>query len=199
MCEKGHQCFLHSWMKEYNEAVKLADDINGMIFERSSLPTKKITILGTRLDSLLSFLSKLPGKQPMSEKEMNHCMDMLGNLRSKVKQMASQLNRSNFADKDNLLGPEIKPADAMSMTVGLYNQGLVGFQQLVHARYISLYDMCHMVIVDNNLFTLICHCCCSLFTRHQQVRNFLLFYYFNLNFCLHKFRLQFDDCEFLGH
>ncbi|KAL5537320.1 hypothetical protein UlMin_045128 [Ulmus minor] len=115
-------------MKEYNEAVKLADDINGMIFEQSSLPTRKITILGTRLDSLLSLLSKLPGKQPMS----------------KVKQMASQLNMSNFADKDNLLGPEIKHADAMSRTVGMDNQGLVGFQQhvmkelVVHARYVRL-------------------------------------------------------------
>lgn len=67
-----------SWIKEYNEAIKLADDINGMISERSSMPAsgpesqrhasairRKITILGTRLDSLQSLLSKLPGKQPM--------------------------------------------------------------------------------------------------------------------------------------
>lgn len=67
-----------SWMKEYNEAVKIADDISGMIAERSSFPAsgpetqrhasairRKITILGTRLDSLLPLLSKLPGKQQM--------------------------------------------------------------------------------------------------------------------------------------
>jgi SYP5 family syntaxin len=67
-----------SWMKEYNEALKLAEDINGMVSERISLPTtgpdaqrhasairRKITILGTRLDSLQSLLSKLPGKQPV--------------------------------------------------------------------------------------------------------------------------------------
>ena len=67
-----------SWMKEYNEAVKLADDISGMISERNSLPPsgpetqrhvsairKKVTILGTRLDSLQSELSALPGKQHM--------------------------------------------------------------------------------------------------------------------------------------
>lgn len=67
-----------SWMKEYNESVKLADDISGMISERSSFTTsgpetqrhasairRKITILGTRLDSLQSLLLKLPGKQPM--------------------------------------------------------------------------------------------------------------------------------------
>lgn len=64
------------WVKEYNEAVKLADDINSMISERSSLPTtgpeaqryssairRKITILGTRLDSLQHLLSRIPGKQ----------------------------------------------------------------------------------------------------------------------------------------
>lgn len=64
-----------SWMKEYNEAMKLADDISGMISEHTSFPTsgpetqrhasairRKITILGTRLDSLQSLLSKLPVK-----------------------------------------------------------------------------------------------------------------------------------------
>lgn len=67
-----------SWMKEYNDALKLADDINGMISERASFSApgadaqrhasatrRKITILGTRLDSLQSLLSKLPGKQPL--------------------------------------------------------------------------------------------------------------------------------------
>ena len=65
-------------MKEFNEAVKLADDISGMISDRGSLQAsgpesqrhasairRKITILGTRLDSLESLLTKLPGKQPM--------------------------------------------------------------------------------------------------------------------------------------
>ncbi|RYR79876.1 hypothetical protein Ahy_A01g004673 isoform A [Arachis hypogaea] len=123
-----------SWMKEYNEAVKLADDINGMISERSSLSTsgpeaqrhasairRKITILGTRLDSLQSLLSKVPGK---SEKEMNRRRETLTTLRSKVNQMASTLNMSNFANRDSLFGPEIKP-DAMSRTVGLDNSGLI--------------------------------------------------------------------------
>lgn len=62
---------------------------------------------------------------------MNRRKDMLSNLRSKVNQMASTLNMSNFAHRDSLLGPEIKPADAMSRTVGLDNRGLVGFQRQV--------------------------------------------------------------------
>lgn len=74
-----------SWMKEYNEAAKLADDINGMIAERSSFPAsgpetqrhasatrRKITILGTKLDSLQSLLTKLPGKQQMQV--ILHCI-----------------------------------------------------------------------------------------------------------------------------
>uniref|UniRef100_K7MQR9 t-SNARE coiled-coil homology domain-containing protein n=1 Tax=Glycine max TaxID=3847 RepID=K7MQR9_SOYBN len=129
-----------SWMKEYNEAVKLADDITGMISERSSFPAsgpetqrhasairRKITILGTRLDSLQSLLSKVPAK---TEKEMNRRKDMLSNLRTKVNQMASTLNMSNFANRDSLFGPEIK-SDAMSRTVGLDNSGLVGLQRQI--------------------------------------------------------------------
>uniref|UniRef100_A0A2P2KAG5 Uncharacterized protein MANES_03G135600 n=1 Tax=Rhizophora mucronata TaxID=61149 RepID=A0A2P2KAG5_RHIMU len=135
---------LDPWMKEYQEAVKLADDITGMIAERSSLPAsgpdtqrhasairRKITILGTRLDSLQSLLVRLPGKQQISEKEMNRRRDMVTNLRTKVNQMASTLNMSNFANRDSLLGPDIKPADAMSRTTGLDNQGLVGLQRQI--------------------------------------------------------------------
>ncbi|XP_028768935.1 syntaxin-52-like [Neltuma alba] len=133
-----------SWMKEYNEAVKLADDISGMISERTSFATsgpetqrhasairRKITILGTRLDSLQSLLSKLPGKQPISDKELNRRKDMIANLRSKVNQMASTLNMSGFANRDSLLGPDTKPADAMTRTVGLDNGGLVGLQRQI--------------------------------------------------------------------
>ncbi|KAG6387459.1 hypothetical protein SASPL_152649 [Salvia splendens] len=127
-----------AWVREYNEAVRLADDITNMISERSSLPPsgpeaqrhastirRKITILGTRLDSLQSLLQKLHGKQSLTEKEMNRRRDMVNNLRSKVTQMASSLNMSNFANRDSLLGPEIKPADAMSRISGLDNQGIV--------------------------------------------------------------------------
>ncbi|KAK9046256.1 hypothetical protein V6N11_052149 [Hibiscus sabdariffa] len=94
-----------TWIKEYNEAVRLADDINGMISGKSSLPAsgpetqrhasairRKITILGTRLDGLQSLLSRPTGK-PL----------------------------------DSLLGPDTKP-DAMSRTVDLDNSGLVADQ-----------------------------------------------------------------------
>ncbi|KAL6199428.1 hypothetical protein ACLB2K_029212 [Fragaria x ananassa] len=132
-----------SWMKEYNEAVKLADDISGMISERSSFPAsgpdtqrhvsairRKITILGTRLDSLQSELSTLPGKQHITTKEMNRRKDMIANLKSKVSQMSSTLT-SHSGNRDSLLGPEISKADAMGRTGGLDNYGLVGLQRQV--------------------------------------------------------------------
>ncbi|KAI3755901.1 hypothetical protein L1987_55710 [Smallanthus sonchifolius] len=131
------------WTREYNEASKLADDITNMISERSSFGTgpeaqrhssairRKITILGTRLDSLQSLLTKLPAKQPLTEKEMNRRRDMLTNLRTKVTQMASTLNMSNFANRDSLLGPDIKPADAMTRISGLDNSGVVGLQRQI--------------------------------------------------------------------
>ncbi|KAL3503566.1 hypothetical protein ACH5RR_038015 [Cinchona calisaya] len=131
------------WVREYNEAVKLADDINNMISERSLLPAtgpeaqrhasairRKITILGAKLDNLQSLLSRIPGKQ-LTEKEMNRRKDMLANLRSKVNQMATTLNMSNFANRDSLLGPEIKPVDAMTRTQGLDNYGVVGLQRQI--------------------------------------------------------------------
>lgn len=62
---------------------------------------------------------------------MNRRKDMLANLRSKVTQMASTLNMSNFANRDSLLGPEIKQADPLSRATGLDNHGLVGLQRQV--------------------------------------------------------------------
>ncbi|MED6135284.1 Syntaxin-52 [Stylosanthes scabra] len=134
--------YSESWMKEYNEAVKLCDDITAMMSGRNSVSSgpetqrhtssirRKITILGTRLDSLQSLLSKLPAKQAISEKEMNRRKDMLANLRSKVNQMASTLNMSNFENRDRLLGTETKPDD-MSRTTGLDNNQLVGLQRQI--------------------------------------------------------------------
>ncbi|XP_008787642.2 syntaxin-52-like [Phoenix dactylifera] len=132
-----------SWLRELNEASKLADDIGAMISERGSLPPsgpdtqrhtsairRKITILGTKLDSLESLLSKLPSKQPISNKELHKRRDMLSNLRSKAKQMASTLNMSNFAKREDLLG-QSKSTDEINRTAGLDNHGVVGLQRQI--------------------------------------------------------------------
>lgn len=62
---------------------------------------------------------------------MNRRRDNLANLRTKVTQMASTLNMSNFGNRDSLLGPDIKPADAMSRIDGLDNSGVVGLQKQI--------------------------------------------------------------------
>lgn len=81
-----------------------------------------------------------------SDKEMNRRKDMLNNLRSKVNQMASTLNMSNFANRDSLFGPEIKPADISTRTAGMDNHGLVGFQrQMMRGNYSSNSDIIYLV------------------------------------------------------
>lgn len=78
---------------------------------------------------------------------MNRRRDMIANLRSKANQMASTLNMSNFANRDSLLGPEIKPADAMNRAAGLDNQGLVGFQrQVMRGRFFLLFFFFLLII-----------------------------------------------------
>ncbi|GKE48720.1 hypothetical protein Tco_1479978, partial [Tanacetum coccineum] len=69
--------YVDPWVREYNEACKLSDDISSMISARSlygsgpegqrhsSAVRRKITILGTVLDSLQSLLRKLPAQQPV--------------------------------------------------------------------------------------------------------------------------------------
>ncbi|KAJ6822251.1 putative syntaxin-52 isoform X1 [Iris pallida] len=133
-----------SWMRELNEATRLSEDVSAMM---ASLPPpssaasdtqrltsavrRKITILGTRLDSLQSDLSKLPSKQPITEKELNKRKDMLSNLRSKAKQMGSTLNMSNFASREDLLGQGKRSVDEIDRTAGLDNHGIVGLQRQV--------------------------------------------------------------------
>nr|ABK92777.1 unknown [Populus trichocarpa] len=134
-----------SWMQEFNEASKLGDEINGMINGKNSLPPsgpetqrhlsatrRKIAILRTKLDILQSLLTALPSKQPITGKEMNRLQDMLKNLSTKVNQMATTLNISSAANRENLLGPDKKTDDdVVNRASGLDNHGLVGFQRQI--------------------------------------------------------------------
>uniref|UniRef100_M1AZ73 Syntaxin-52 n=1 Tax=Solanum tuberosum TaxID=4113 RepID=M1AZ73_SOLTU len=159
---KGMVAFGDSWIQEYNEAGKLADDIIYMISERNLLPAtgpeaqrhsslirRKITILGFRLDILQSIDSKLPGKQHLTEKEMNRRKDMLANLKSKAAEMASTLNMSNFANRDSLLGPETKAADATSRTTGLDNYGVVEQDEGLEKLEESMMSFKHIALAVN--------------------------------------------------
>ncbi|CAO2188933.1 unnamed protein product [Urochloa humidicola] len=74
-----------AWVKEYNEASRLADNIGSMIADRGSLPQsgseimrhtsairRKITILGTRLDSLYCFREYLARAEGQEYSEPRH-------------------------------------------------------------------------------------------------------------------------------
>lgn len=131
-------------MREYNEASKLADEINSMVSEASTLPPtgpqtqrhfsatrRKITILKTKLESLESLLAKLPSLQAMTPKEMNRRNDLLANLQSKVNQMANTLNSYSASYRDRLLGADTKSDDVIKRASNMDNHGIVGFQRQI--------------------------------------------------------------------
>ncbi|KAG8057921.1 hypothetical protein GUJ93_ZPchr0002g25482 [Zizania palustris] len=131
------------WVREHNEASRLADDVTSMIADGGSLPhsgpeimrhtsaiRRKITILGTRLDSLEALLSRIPPKF-ITDKELHKRRDMLSNLKSRAKQMAAGFTMSNFANREDLLGQSKKAADDMTRVAGLDNQGIVTLQRQI--------------------------------------------------------------------
>ncbi|KAL5199567.1 hypothetical protein ABZP36_020770 [Zizania latifolia] len=131
------------WLRDYNEASRLADDLTSMVAARDSLPPsgpeimrhttailRKITVLGIRLDSLEALLSMIPPKL-ITDKELHKRQDMLSNLKSRAKQMVASFNMSNFANKEDLLGQSKKAADDMSRVAGLDNQLVVTLQRQI--------------------------------------------------------------------
>ncbi|KAK4282007.1 hypothetical protein QN277_013437 [Acacia crassicarpa] len=132
------------WVRQYNEASKLAEEVKGMISAKSGLPPsgpetqrhlsaarRKVTILRTKVEILQSLLTTLPGKQPKSGKEMHRRQDLIANLSSKANEMAATLNMSGLANRDSLLGPDRKSEEVMKQAASLDNQGLVGFQRQI--------------------------------------------------------------------
>ncbi|KAI5007009.1 hypothetical protein ZWY2020_046957 [Hordeum vulgare] len=70
--------FADPWVWEHGEAARLADDVASMVADQVALPQSgpeamrhtssichKITILGTRLDTLQGMLARLPPKSMM--------------------------------------------------------------------------------------------------------------------------------------
>ncbi|KAE8673565.1 Syntaxin-51 [Hibiscus syriacus] len=97
-----------------------------------------------------SLIRNITGKtQIRTEKEMNRHKNMGANLRSKANQ-ASAFNMSNFANRDSLLGPEIKP-DAMSRTVGLDNSGPVEQDEDLEKLEETVLSTKHIALAVNEL------------------------------------------------
>lgn len=139
-----------SWMREFEDAVRLAEDIVARIAERNSAAPvgsgsraaensrlvsttrRKITMLGTRLDSLQSLLSNPSVTKSLNEKELNKRQEMVVNLRSRMNQMTNSLNSSQASNRSNLLGQEgrAEPKED-NRTAGLDNAGVVGLQRQI--------------------------------------------------------------------
>ncbi|KAG6743650.1 hypothetical protein POTOM_052351 [Populus tomentosa] len=155
------------WMQEFNEASKLGDEISDMISGKNSFPQsgpetqrhlsairRKATILTTKLDSLQSHLSALPGKQPISGREINRRQEMLKNLSTKVNQMSAALNMASAANRENLLGSDSKTDDIINRASGLDNQGLVEQDEGLEKLDETVTSTKHIALAVNEELTL---------------------------------------------
>lgn len=110
-----------SWMKEYNDATKLADDINGMISEKTAMSgsgpdsqrhfsavRRKITILGTRLDSLESLLSKPPSKKSITGERVEPPQRHAFEFENKDKPDGNYFEHVKFCQQRQLTRPGVK-------------------------------------------------------------------------------------------
>ncbi|KAG9129050.1 hypothetical protein Leryth_016883 [Lithospermum erythrorhizon] len=129
-----------SWMKEFTEASKLADEIDSMISTKNDLPSsgpetqrhlsairRKITILKTRLETLQS----LPNKPNITKREIKRRQDMQNNMISRATEMATTLNMNSLVIRERLLGSDSKRPDIMNQTADLDNQGIISLQKQV--------------------------------------------------------------------
>ncbi|KAH8939266.1 hypothetical protein BDL97_15G028900 [Sphagnum fallax] len=134
---------MDSWLKEFQEALQLADDIEAGVQERNKLPAhssegtrivsasrRKLTRFNTKLDRLESLLQNPPLRTSLNEKELYRRQDMLLTIRFKSKQMAASVSSSQAANRANLLEGGITPVET-NRTQGLENSGLIGLQRQI--------------------------------------------------------------------
>lgn len=131
-----------SWTKEFQEAARVAEEIQGRIAEKNELPPhssegtriasvsrRKLAVLNNKLDRLESLLQSSPWKGNLNEKEMYRRQNMLMDLRDKSKKMSSSLS-SGHANRESLMEGGIAPVET-SRTQGLDNSGLVNLQRQI--------------------------------------------------------------------
>ncbi|CAN8312292.1 unnamed protein product [Cochlearia groenlandica] len=153
-----------SWMREYNEALRLSECISEMISERSLLDLKgskaqrcassirrNINILATRLDRLKYLLAKSP-EIPISKKEVNRREAMIEDLKWKAKPMAYAMDMSNFVNIDKLLGPGMK--FDMSIVTGMDNKQIVGFQRQIMRKQDEALEKLEETVMSTKLIAL---------------------------------------------
>ncbi|KAL8172213.1 hypothetical protein V2J09_024017 [Rumex salicifolius] len=133
------------WMKEYNEGLKLRDEIDRMVAEAKSFsPTRsqtqshfsttrrKITILKTKLQTLEILRLQIPSsRRPISEKEMDKRKAMLENVRSNAEQMENTLNSYCPARRDWLLFKNRNSDEMMKKASDMNNHGVIALQRQI--------------------------------------------------------------------
>lgn len=138
---------IDSWMREFEDAVRLSDDIATRVAERNSssvsrpaeasrlvsLIRRKLTMLGTKLDSLQSLLSNPSLTKSLNEKDLNKRQEMVLGLRTRMNQMATSVNSSQASNRSNLLGHDGGQAEPKenNRTSGLNNSGIIGLQRQI--------------------------------------------------------------------
>lgn len=126
-----------SWTREFQEAARLAEDVDGRIAEKNGLPPhssegiriasvarRKLAVLNNKIDRLESLL-----QSGLNEKELSRRQSMLVDIRQKSKQMAAALSSAQ-ASRASLMEGGIAPVET-SRTQGMDNSGLVKLQRQI--------------------------------------------------------------------
>ncbi|KAI5057765.1 hypothetical protein GOP47_0027780 [Adiantum capillus-veneris] len=158
-----------TWLKEFEEAMKLADDISGRLRERENIVSsggdpshlisstrRKITDLGTCLDRLESLLQNPPEKPRLNQEEVYRRQDMLLGIRFKTKQMASSFSTSpsNRAALSSFgEGTLKKSLEPVKVDIPDSNVTLLPPKQAITTRQHAVVD----VMEDSSLHTRLLH------------------------------------------
>lgn len=110
-----HIVVFDAWIREVEEAMQLAEDIESRIRERDSLQAvwgdpnyvlvgarRKLMLLATKLDRLESLLHNPPAKPVLSERDLHSRKDMILDMQQRMKQMAISLSTSQSPQKTDV-------------------------------------------------------------------------------------------------
>lgn len=119
-----HIVVFDAWIREVEEAMQLAEDIESRIRERDSLQAvggdpnyvlvgarRKLMLLATKLDRLESLLHNPPAKPVLSEKDLHSRKDMILDMQQRTKQMAISLSTSQSPQKTDVQDVQLLDKD----------------------------------------------------------------------------------------
>ena len=152
-----------SWTREFQEATRLAEDIEGRIAEKNDLPPhsgegirivsvtrRKLAMLNNKIDRLESLLQSGPLKTGLNGDELSRRQNMVVDIRYKSKQMSASLSPAQ-ANRTSLMEGGIAPVET-SRTQALDNSGLVNLQrQIMKEQDQDLESLEHTVLSTKHI------------------------------------------------